>query len=57
MPLNSSGITWVDYAVMTVAAILPMILGSKGKINRVSGTVMFIGFIAYNWYLLNSQIA
>ena len=57
MPLNSSGRTWVDYAVMTVAAILPMILGSKGKINRVSGTVMFISFIAYNWYLLNSQIA
>ncbi len=57
MPLNSSGITWVDYAVMTVAAILPMILGAKGKINRVSGTVMFIGFIAYNWYLLNGQIA
>ena len=56
MPLNSSGITAVDYCVMIVAAVIPMILGIKGRIGRVSGTFMFIGFIAYTWYLLSTQI-
>ncbi len=57
MPLNSSGITAVDYAVMIGAAVLPLILGIKGKVGRVSGAFMFICFIAYNWYLLSTQIA
>lgn len=56
MPLNSSGITAVDYCVMIVAAVIPMILGIKGRIGRASGTFMFIGFIAYTWYLLCTQI-
>ncbi len=56
-PLNSSGITFVDYAVMIVAAIIPLFLGFMGKINRLWGAFMFVGFVAYTWYLLNSQIA
>lgn len=57
MPLNSSGITAVDYVVMIGAAIATAIIGWKGKIGRFSGALMFISFIAYNWYLLSSQIA
>lgn len=57
MPLNSSGITAVDYAVMIGASIATVILGIKGKIGRVSGALMFICFIAYTWYLLSNQIA
>ncbi len=57
MPLNSSGITGADYIVMIAAAIIPMILGIRGKIGRLSGALMFIGFILYTSYLLNTQIA
>ncbi len=57
MPLNSSGITYIDYIVMICAAILPLILGIKGKISRLSGAAMFIGFVIYTSYLLNTQIA
>lgn len=57
MPLTSSGITYVDYIVMIAAAIIPMILGIKGKIGRVSGILMFLGFVAYNWYLVSNQIS
>lgn len=55
MPLNSSGITSVDYVVMTIAAVLPLVLGFKGKIGRVSGGFLFILFIAYNFYLVTTQ--
>lgn len=57
MPLNSSGITAVDYCVMIAAAIIPMILGIKGKIGRWSGAMLFVCFVAYNWYLITNQIA
>lgn len=56
-PLNSAGITPVDYAVMTIAAVLPLILGMRGKIGRLDGALMFILFIAYTVYLLNIQTA
>ena len=56
-PLNSAGITPVDYAVMTIAAVLPLILGMRGKIGRLGGVFMFILFIAYTVYLLNIQTA
>lgn len=56
MPLNTSGITAVDYCVMIAAAIIPMVVGIKGKIGRAAGTAMFIGFIVYTWYLLSVQI-
>lgn len=56
MPLNSVGITAVDYAVMIAAALIPLIFGLKGKIGRVGGAMMFICFVAYNWYLISNQI-
>ena len=56
MPLNTSGITAVDYCVMIAAAIIPMVVGIKGKIGRAAGAAMFIGFIVYTWYLLSVQI-
>ena len=51
-PLRSSGITAVDYAVMIFAAIVPLVLGFKGKLNRWAGVTMFVCFIAYNYYLI-----
>lgn len=57
MPLRSGGITLVDYLVMIAAAILPMILGIKGKIGRVSGAFLFLCFVGYTWYLLTTQMA
>lgn len=56
MPLNSSGITAVDYCVMIAAAVIPMILGIRGKIGRAAGAFLFICFIAYNYYLITNQI-
>lgn len=57
MPLNSSGITIVDYAVMIAAAFIPFILGFKGRIGRVAGGVIFSCFIAYNYFLIANTIA
>lgn len=56
MPLNSTGITTVDYAVMIAAAFIPLLFGLRGKIGRVGGAMMFIYFVAYNWYLISNQI-
>ena len=56
MPLTSSGITYVDYGVMIVAAILPLIIGFRGRIGRVSGLFMLLGFVVYNLYLVTNQI-
>ena len=55
-PLTSSGITFVDYAVMIFAAVIPLVLGIKGKLNRWAGAFMFLCFVAYNAYLILSQI-
>ena len=54
MPLTSAGITSVDYIVMIVAAVLILLIGFTGKINRISGLLMFICFVAYNWYLISN---
>lgn len=51
-PLTSSGIGYVDYAVMILAAVAPLLLCYKGKLNRWAGAIMFIGFVAYNYYLI-----
>lgn len=56
MPLTSAGITSVDYIVMIVAAVLILLIGFTGKINRISGLLMFLCFVAYNWYLISNQI-
>ena len=55
-PLTSSGITFIDYAVMIFAAIIPLVLGIKGKLNRWAGAFLFLCFMAYNAYLICSQI-
>ena len=55
-PLTSSGITFVDYAVMIFAAVIPLVLGIKGKLNRWAGAFIFLCFVAYNAYLILSQI-
>ena len=54
-PLTGGGITLVDYAVMIGAAILPLMLGARGKISRFSGALMVIGYVAYTAYLISSQ--
>lgn len=55
-PLTSSGITIVDYGVVIFAAVLPLLLGCKGKLNRWAGAFMFLCFVAYNAYLIYSQM-
>ena len=55
-PLTSSGITFIDYAVMIFAVIIPLVLGIKGKLNRWAGAFLFLCFVAYNAYLICSQI-
>ena len=56
VPLNSSGITMVDYAVMILAAIVPFVLGIKGKIGRFSGLLMLVSFVLYSLFLLKTQV-
>ncbi len=51
-PLTGGGITIVDYMVMIVASIMPMVLVRKGRISRFAGAVMFAMFVAYNAYLI-----
>lgn len=55
-PLTSEGITSVDYIVMILAAVVPLLLGLRGKLNRLSGAIMFLCFVAYNVYLLSTQM-
>ena len=55
-PLSSSAITPVDYVVMIGAAVLPLLLGLKGKIGRLGGVLMLGSFVAYTWYLLSMQL-
>lgn len=55
MPLTSSGITFIDYCVMIAAAILPLVIGLKGTLGRISGLFMIVCFIIYNWYLVINQ--
>ena len=55
-PLSSSAITPTDYVVMIGAAVLPLLLGLKGKIGRLGGVLMLGSFVAYTWYLLSMQL-
>ena len=54
-PLGGGGITSIDYAVMIVAAVLPVVFGWWGKIFRTAGVAMFLCFVAYTIYLLRMQ--
>lgn len=51
-PLTSSGITAIDYTVMIFAAVVPLALGFRGKLNRWAGALLFACFVAYNYYLI-----
>lgn len=55
MPLTSSGITYIDYIVMIGAAMFPLLLGLRRKVGRLGGLVMLACFVAYNWYLIETQ--
>lgn len=57
MPLTSFGITNVDYIVMIVVAVLPLIMGFRGRIGRVGGLLMLMAFVIYNLYLITNQIS
>jgi Ca2+/Na+ antiporter len=46
----------VDYTVMIFAALVPLMLGFKGKLNRWAGALMFLCFVGYNYYLISTQI-
>ena len=56
-PLSSSAITPVDYVVRIGSAVLPLLLGLKGKIGRLGGVLMLGSFVAYTWYLLSMQLS
>ena len=51
-PLTGGGITIVDYVVMIIASIIPLVLVSKGRLSRWAGAVMFAMFVTYNFYLI-----
>ena len=55
-PLTGVGITVIDYAVMIFATIAPLLLGFRGRLNRWAGAFLFLCFVAYNAYLIYSQI-
>ena len=56
MPLTSSGITHIDYTVMIMAAVATLVIGLRGGVNRLSGAVLVVGVVLYNWYLISSQV-
>lgn len=51
--LASADITIVDFSIMILAAILPLVWGMRGRIGRISGAAMLLMFIAYSIYLIN----
>ncbi|MBO7221149.1 MAG: calcium/sodium antiporter [Alistipes sp.] len=57
MPLTSTDITLVDYGVVIAAAVLPLIMGLRGRIGRACGLFMVVCFVIYNLYLVTNQIA
>ncbi len=54
-PLTGGGITLVDYIVMIFAAGLPLALGMRNKITRLSGGIMFVCYVVYTLYLIYAQ--
>lgn len=51
-PLTGGGITFIDYIVMIVASVMPLLFVYKGRLTRLAGAVMFAMFVAYNAYLI-----
>lgn len=56
-PLTSTGIGVVDLSVMIAAALVLFIFGKDCRISRGEGALLFLCFVAYNWYLISNQIA
>lgn len=56
-PLTSTGITFVDYIVMITAVLLLYAFGKNCRIERWEGVLLFLGYVAYTWYLITNQIA
>ncbi len=56
-PLTSSGIGTVDFMVMIAAVLVLFLFGKDCRINRMEGVLLFLCFVAYNWYLISNQIA
>ena len=54
MPLTSSGITIVDFLVMMASVAVLYLFGRDCKIQRWEGALLFLGFVAYTWYLISS---
>ena len=54
MPLTSSGITIVDFLVMMASVAVLYVFGKDCKIQRWEGALLFLGFVAYTWYLISS---
>lgn len=55
-PLTGVGITVVDYGVMIFAAVAPLLLGFRGRLNRWAGAFLFLCFVTYNAYLIYLQM-
>lgn len=55
-PLTGAGITIIDYAMLIVVSLLPLLLGIKGQLNRWAGAVLFLSFVAYNIHLISAQM-
>lgn len=51
-PLNSLNIGYVDYFAMIGAAVIMLFCGFLGKINRITGIMMFLLFITYICWLM-----
>lgn len=56
-PLTSAGIGVVDFLVMIAAVLVLFVFSKDCRISRGEGFLLFLCFIAYNWYLISSQIA
>ncbi len=56
-PLTTGKIGFVDYAAMTLAAVLPLIFGIRGKITRIEGLLMLLCYAAYTWYIVTYVMA
>ena len=54
MPLTSTGITIVDFLVMIASVAVLYLFGKDCKIQRWEGVLLFLGFVAYTWYLIST---
>lgn len=56
-PLNSGNISFIDFSTLAGGAIVLWIFGSvigRGKISRIEGTILALGYVAYMFYLIHT---